>query len=238
MEGYPLQGYQAPDYFNSTCSTIDYTDITTVNDTTIMNTISPIKTDSYPTMVHLKEDLINLLKSGEPQGEIEPDEMEFLNQVSDTFIEFMKRFEIQKERLNQAETEMKDKIKETKQNIHTLETFINFLQTLTLDRDQTEPIVSQLIQVTQSLEMKQSIDQAKQRFIQQKRLFSKYLSIVKLINQMNTGSTCSICLCDNVSVYFDPCGHTCCSECVEKNKTNRCPLCRKDIIQTRKLYFS
>ena len=142
------------------------------------------------------------IKIGRTPGEIEPDEMEFLNQVSDTFIEFMKRFEIQKERLNQAETEMKDKIKETKQNIHTLETFINFLQTLTLDRDQTEPIVSQLIQVTQSLEMKQSIDQAKQRFIQQKRLFSKNLSIVKLINQMNTGSTCSICLCDNVSVYF------------------------------------
>ena len=54
---------------------------------------------------------------------------------------------------------------------------------------------------------------------------------------MNVGSTCSICLCENVTSYFNPCGHTACESCIDRNKDNTCPLCRADIRNTHKLYF-
>ena len=62
----------------------------------------------------------------------------------------------------------------------------------------------------------------------------------KLINQMNVGSTCSICLQDNVDSYFNPCGHTACSNCINKNSEydRPCPLCRKQVRSIHKLFFN
>ena len=73
--------------------------------------------------------------------------------------------------------------------------------------------------------------------------FHKHLNIIKLINQMNVGSTCSICLQDNVDSYFNPCGHTACKKCLERKymtsnniNNNKCPICREYISEIRKVY--
>ena len=74
--------------------------------------------------------------------------------------------------------------------------------------------------------------------------FHKHLNIIKLINQMNVGSTCSICFQDNVDSYFNPCGHTACSKCMSKtgefydDDHRPCPLCRKQVMSIHKLFFA
>ena len=46
----------------------------------------------------------------------------------------------------------------------------------------------------------------------------------------SAGGTCQACM-ENVAEYtFYPCMHTClCEECMKKNRTNKCPLCRAGI---------
>ena len=62
-----------------------------------------------------------------------------------------------------------------------------------------------------------NMKQLRDRYLLEKKKFHKYLNIIQLLNQMNVGSTCSICLQDNVDSYFNPCGHTGCQKCMSKN---------------------
>ncbi len=74
----------------------------------------------------------------------------------------------------------------------------------------------------------------------------KYLNELLHINNVNIGNKCSICLTDIVSNYYNPCGHTICETCdkfdTESNingigNSNRCPICRSNINERRKLFF-
>jgi len=81
----------------------------------------------------------------------------------------------------------------------------------------------------------------KKEYIIEKQRYQQHMNILRLLNQMNVGSTCSICLQENVNSYFDPCGHTACLTCCDKNteyNNDNCPLCRKSISSVRRLYFS
>ena len=48
---------------------------------------------------------------------------------------------------------------------------------------------------------------------------------------------CTICLTDSVSYAFSPCGHTFCQSCVRR-QAGQCPICRANIRDRLKLYFS
>ena len=77
----------------------------------------------------------------------------------------------------------------------------------------------------------------------------QYLDVIKYLNKCNVGNTCSLCLTNNVDTYFNPCGHTTCDDCLKKlrdenihelntlNQELKCPFCRKDVYDTKKLYY-
>lgn len=47
---------------------------------------------------------------------------------------------------------------------------------------------------------------------------------------------CKICMDDDVSVVFFPCGHlACCPKCAVA--VDKCPICRKDIEKQVKIYW-
>ena len=64
-------------------------------------------------------------------------------------------------------------------------------------------------------------------------------SFIKTINKGNTGTTCNICMSNNIDSYVNPCGHTGCSECLKRleNYDMKCFVCRKHVADVRKLYF-
>ena len=88
------------------------------------------------------------------------------------------------------------------------------------------------------------IDIVKEEYVIRKSEMMQYLDIIKYLNKSNLGNTCSLCLANNVDVYFQNCGHTACKDCADRIieydggiQNARCSFCRKDIIKINKLYY-
>ena len=81
----------------------------------------------------------------------------------------------------------------------------------------------------------------------QQKEYTRFLKVLLLVNNMNTGNLCSICISQTVTSYYNPCGHTTCDECKRRlieyaGETSitgcRCPICRVDIRGSEKIYFN
>jgi len=62
------------------------------------------------------------------------------------------------------------------------------------------------------------------------------------VETLKKSLTCSVCMVEEVSQVLMPCGHvSCCNDCVTKinqSYPKTCPICRKKIINSQKVYFS
>ena len=117
MEGYPLTSFGN---YNISCS----------NDVSIFHN-SDIQAVSWLPLITMKEELINHIKDTSINDiQLDETEQSFLDNVSNTMIEFMKKFKTQLERMNQAEKKMKDAMNKNNKNIDKLSTIIPFLETL------------------------------------------------------------------------------------------------------------
>jgi len=237
MEGYPINEFNNyTSYSNissneSTCST-----------EIIMENLGDTTGITWAPILYMKERLINHLKcnnqliSNETENKIKE-----LDEFSDKIIQFIKEFTKQLIKMDKAEEDMKKMIEETQKDITIMKTFIEFLNKISSQYNKDTDILEKHIQdICKSIEINNKIDEIKQIYIKEKTIYFQYLSIIKLLNQMNVGSTCSICLQENVDSFFNPCGHTACSTCCKKNASSKniCPLCRKAIHTINRLYFN
>ncbi len=232
MEGYPLTNF---DNYNISCS----------NDVSIFHN-SDIQAVSWLPLITMKEELINHIKDTSTNDiQLDETEQSFLDNVSNTMIEFMKKFKTQLTRMNDAEQKMKEAMNTNNKNIDKLSTFIQFLETLhSYDKcsENKETIEKELLAMSTSIKNDDQLKQIKETYMLEYKRFHKYVNMLKLFNQMNVGTTCSICLEENVDSYFNPCGHTACAKCCEKTlkmtyNDDACPLCRKPIQTVKKLYI-
>jgi len=229
MEGYPLTGYDnmTSFYNESLCSS-----------ESIMESMTNISHTSWTPLITMKEELINHMKADSIAEDIS---FSKIDELSDSLIEFMKDFNEYKKSMDEAEKNMKLAIESNKKDIQIIETFIQFLERISNQTDKDiEPIQSQIKSVCEDIKNNNKMKESKDVYVKEKIKFHKHLNIIKLINQMNVGSTCSICLQDNVDSYFNPCGHTACSSCIRKSIEHErpCPLCRKQVISIHKLFFA
>ena len=97
-------------------------------------------------------------------------------------------------------------------------------------------IKNNIYELTEEIKNNNNISEIKEKFNEKRKKLLSYLKLIKIINNFNLGSTCSICMNNNVNKYLNPCGHTACDECL-KNYNNKCFICRKDIINISPLYF-
>ena len=138
-----------------------------------------------------------------------------LDELSNMIDNFKKEYINEQEKFNLCEKDCKDQLNET--------------------------IISNLKELSKKIENKDKIIIAKNKYIESKIRINKYLNLIKKINCLNISNTCPLCLTDTVSVYLNPCGHTCCDKCYEKicmNNNNKCFLCRNRILNKFPLYFS
>jgi lysyl-tRNA synthetase class I len=240
MQGYPINEYSTNNYYSYSNDSICNDSICSVN--TLMENLGNIEGISWIQIISIKEKIINQLTENiKPQSTEITETTEKIDKLSEYIIEFMKDFKNQQEKMEQAESNMKQIIKDTQNDIKLLNSFIVFLKGVSSKYgNKTGKIEKDILEICDDIDKQTKLEEIKQIYIQEKTIFFQYLNIIKLINQMNTGSTCSICLQDNVDMYFNPCGHTACSTCCEKTmiSTNQCPLCRKKIDKTQKLYFN
>jgi hypothetical protein len=68
-----------------------------------------------------------------------------------------------------------------------------------------------------------------------------YLCIKELFFDLSgflPSTTCNICLENQVNYFIDPCGHTLCTNCKEKNpRLSNCHFCRTKITGLKRLYL-
>lgn len=236
MEGFPLSNFSDFNYSNDNVPT---------NNLSIMNE-SNMKAVSWLPMITMKEELINHMKDTQTDHiTLDKSEETYLDNVSNTLIEFMKKFRTQLLAMNEAEKKMKDCMNKTNKDMDKLSSFIRFMETMNRYEkcsDHTEVIEKELLTMSSKIKQDNTLQQTKESYILENKKFHRYLNIIKLFNQMNVGTTCSICLEENVDSYFNPCGHTACAKCCEKtlqmnHNDDICPLCRKFIQSIHKLYI-
>ena len=234
MEGCPLDDFDklTPDYNESTCSP-----------ESIMDELGNVKGITWLPLIAMKEELINHMKEDSIADDIP---FSKIDELSDSLIEFMKDFNGYKNSMDEAERKMKFAIDSNQKDIEVIQTFIDFLSKIDpqITESNTSDLQTQITNICNDIINNSNIKEMKDNYIKEKMKFHKHLNIIKLINQMNVGSTCSICFQDNVDSYFNPCGHTACSKCMSKtgefydDDHRPCPLCRKQVISIHKLFFA
>jgi len=236
MEGFPLNE------FNNNLTSYQGLDATCSTES-IMNSMSgTIQNITWLPIITMKEELINHMKADFTSAiQLDEEVEKYLDGTSNLIIKFMERFKAQHHEMLEKERRMKQVIEENNKDIKVITTFIEFLIKIEKEYNKDTGDLEKDIQlICDDIKTNSRMKEVKEEYLIEQHKFYKYLNIIKLLNQMNVGSTCSICLQDNVDSYFNPCGHTACHKCCDKNTlfNNNCPLCRKDIISINKLYFT
>jgi len=237
MDGFPLSSFSS---FSQLAPDLSSSDLPE----SIMENMVKTKDQEWLPLIEMKEELINHMKEDviiPPSDGTSPVDRS-LDDLSTRIIQFMKDFNEQRARMDKAEKKMKQVIEETQKDIQVITTFIEFLSKISNQTDKDmEPIQVQINLICKDIQNTSKMNEMKNTYLLEKNKFHKHLNIIKLLNQMNVGSTCSICLQDNVDSYFNPCGHTACSNCCTQNSDfneHKCPLCRGYIRDIHKLYFT
>jgi len=165
-----------------------------------------------------------------------------VKKCSDMFDEFIKDYKKKQEHYLECKNKFQDEINRSKNNIKKLDLIIQFIRELDKDcNDQeTEELLNNLKNLSNKIENDKNIITARTEYIKCRKDIENNLNLIKKINSLNMSNTCPLCLTNQVNIYLNPCGHTCCEECYGRlsNNENKCFLCRSNIMSKNPLYFS
>jgi len=176
-------------------------------------------------------------------GDVESEEKDNMEKFEELYNEFIKDYKKKQEHYLECKNKFQDEINKSKNNIKKLDLIIQFIRELDKDcNDQeTEELLNSLKVLSKKIEGDKNILLAKNEYIKSRKKIEKSLNLVKKLNIINTSNKCPICLSNVVSIYLNPCGHTCCDDCYDKlknNHDNKCFLCRSQILNKSSLFFS
>ena len=151
-----------------------------------------------------------------------------------------------------ANKKYKQEYKKTKQDVELIQSHSNYIEKLTEKykaKEQTEidntmkDVKEQLQSISKKLVDHNRLTEYRQNYETQRKKMLQYLHIIQIVNNFNVGTTCSLCMYNNVDSYFDPCGHTMCKDCIEKmnihlyDNNSNCPFCKNIVKMIKPLYF-
>lgn len=249
METYT--GFAPINYNNSSdeyiCNTDNYPYVTNTMETieSINNNIDIqyLDKDKNNKLFSIKSDLLEYLRKN---YKIEKkDDFIGKNLVSE-FDNFMKYFSLKQNELLKAEKELMEEMKSNKDDLKQMDSLIVYYDNLSKKYDEDDKSTIECMEkLAENIKKNSRINEINETYILRKNEMMQYLDIIKYLNKANLGNTCSICLTNNVDIYFNPCGHTTCEECYKKqvessnsqDMENKCVFCRKVIFNTNKLYY-
>ena len=166
-----------------------------------------------------------------------------IKKCSEMFEEFIKDYKKKQEYYLECKNKLQGEISRSKNNIKKLDLIIQFIRELNKDcNDQeTEELLNNLKNLSNKIENDKNIIDARIEYIKSRKDIENNLILIKKINSLNVSNTCPLCLTNQVNIYLNPCGHTCCEECYERllnSNENKCFLCRSNILSKNPLYFS
>jgi len=198
--------------------------------------------------VKIKENLMNILQD---KDIIPINDENFKCEKIDTIINEIKILNgelltLQVE-LDEYHKKYNDELKKTKENVDKIDCSIQFIKTCNKEYDSNEKvkaIIDSLNEYIKTINENDNLKKAKEEYINKIKQMNKHLCLLHTINGLNTSAVCPICITDKIDSYFNPCGHTTCKSCFDKNNNisnrnnfNKCPICRENVMDVRKLYF-
>ena len=216
-----------------------------------------LKNDIEDIQILLKNDGTDIIKDPHPgtEGSIknnksikEEEKKETLigKELIGEFDNFMKYFDLKQKELLKIEKKFFEEIKKNKEDVKQMNQLIEYFVILKDkydDSEENKKTHEDMLKFANNILKNSKVNSVKEEFIIRKREMMQYLDIIKYLNKANVGNTCSLCLINNVNFYFNPCGHTCCEECLNRMgselrlQDNQCVFCRKNIYETKKLYY-
>ena len=241
---------------------MDYSPYVSLTNETTMNTnqllfdiIQPqmiSQNESISFVVDIKKELLQSIQQEEFDEALYNGEedikkhKDFLQETKSILDKGMNGFTKEQEKLLVIEKKYKDSMKKTSADIEIIETFINFIANTTSKYPHVNfnDVETNIQNICQEIKDKNESIQLKKDYCKQLFITNLYTQkLVKNVNVMNVGFTCSLCLQAPVTTYINPCGHTGCEDCIKKlqsygSDNYNCHICRKPIISFQKIYFS
>lgn len=198
--------------------------------------------------IQIRDNLLNLLNN----KDILPiDDSEFKYEKIDDMVNQIKSLNEEllplQDELDEYHSTYKEEAKKTKENIDKIECSIQFIKTCNKEYESNEKIksiIDSLNEYIKTISDNDKLKEAKQEYINKRKLINKHLCLINAVNKFNVAAICPICLTDKIDSYCNPCGHTACNACLDKTSSivnnmnhNKCPICREHVMDIRKLYF-
>ena len=206
--------------------------------------------NKYNELLLIKKDLLKYIKhdTSEIDEELEVDNIEKPKEqtsiLTNALQEFYKEFLVKQKELLENEKELRKELDKYKKDIKIIDAMLNQLEDLSSEYIKNKEFIDNIIVLGKTIEKKTNVKEIKDKYVQSRKDMNIYLDIIKNINGLNIGSTCSMCMSANVDVYFGGCGHTSCQECADRLveyeggiDNTKCSFCRKYINNINKLYY-
>ena len=216
----------------------------------LLNNIDPVNSvqNTFNESIIIRDTLQNILQG----TDILPiDDEEFKDTEIDNIIDklkgFSKNFDTLQKELDELKQKYNEEYKKTNQNIEKLNSSIDFMKTVNnlYDKDDSiKDIIDRMNTYNKKIKENDNLNLAKDNFIKKRKQLNKHLYLIQCINSWNISAICPICMTNKIDSYCNPCGHTSCAECLQKNSNvinnvnnNKCVICREYVMDIRKLYF-
>lgn len=198
--------------------------------------------------VKIKENLLNILQG---KDVIPLNDENFKCEKIDTIINEIKILNgelltLQVE-LDEYHKKYQMELIKSKENVDKIDCSIQLIKTCNKEYDSNEKvkaIIDSLNEYIKTINENDNLKSVKEEYINKIKQMNKHLCLLHAINGFNISATCPICITDKIDSYFNPCGHTTCKACFEKNNNisnrsnfNKCPICRENVMDVRKLYL-
>ena len=198
--------------------------------------------------IQIRENLINILND---KNILPIDDPDFKDEEIDDIVSKLKGFGenfifLQKD-LDIAYQKYEEASKTTQENIQKINNSIQLIKTCSKEYDSdsnTKSIIDSLKDYIKTIDENDKLSEYKKEYVNKIKLLNRHLYLMNKVNNWNTSSICPICITDKIDSYCNPCGHTACRKCLDKNSNivnnvnhNKCPICREHIMDIRKLYF-
>lgn len=227
--------------------------LTYINDNISNDTSDPCQINQkyYFQTIKIKELLIDALNDKEiinieNEGEYKNNEIdELITKIESFEPEFMKL----QEELDILSDEYNKEKKNTGKNITKLESSISFMKSFESEYNKNDEnlkdIIDKLNDYSSKIKDNDNLLKIKEKYISKRKELHSYLYFIQKLNKWNTSAICPICITNRIDSYCNPCGHTACADCLNRNhminstsyNSNKCPICREYINEIRKLFF-
>jgi hypothetical protein len=204
-------------------------------------------------LVQIKNELLESIDDSF-KAEIEADdsivtERDIISKNTSMIEEMLEKIRKQNNKVLEMENVYKNQIKGTKEDVEKITTFSDFLKNIVNqfpeeNDEEINAITDDLVSLSEKIKNNNNCMKIRKEYQRELYLLNEYRGFLKKINNGNIGNTCSLCLQNPVNTYFNPCGHTGCSECIkalyasnEHEYNVNCFICRKRISSNHPIYF-